>query len=502
MQPPDRLTADPPARADDPFGSLLAVIRERWRVVVACMVLAAAGAFAYILVAPRTYEAQADLLVSPVPGDDPLTQGLPLIRAAGGSDPTRDVETAARLVEATEVARATREELSLTASAESILDDVTVEPVAQSDVLTVSATATSAGAARDLANAFAQAAVDQRGAALDRALDGAITRIEERIAQARTAGDRGIARSLAPRLAALEGMRGGPDPTLQFVTRATLPAAPEWPRPKLMMLAAEIVGLLLGIALALAAHALDRRVRDVPELARIAGAPVLAWVADRHARDVAPGVVRSPGLGGGMNGDRAPAALLVATPASSRRSRDVSFHLASSFAATGVDVILIASRGTGAIARGFRTHRRAGLVDVARGEADLLDCLSESVEHGPCLHLLTDGSESGGDMAGALMQPGVARVVAEVRALAGVTVIDATPREGVPGGLLLGPLVDRVLVVVRPGETEAGELTELLELAAAHGLERAGLVVAGAESAPGTRVARARRPRATAPQEG
>ena len=51
----------------------------------------------YLAVADDKYRAEADLLVSPASQNDTALTGLPVIHES--SDPTRDVETAARLVD-------------------------------------------------------------------------------------------------------------------------------------------------------------------------------------------------------------------------------------------------------------------------------------------------------------------------------------------------------------------------------------------------------------------
>src|SRR5438552_2526582 len=79
-------------------------LRERVWIVVAAVVITTGIAVAYVVTASKVYEAEADLLVTPV-----STTGTPLIGVLPGmipesSDPTRDVETASRLVTNVDVA--------------------------------------------------------------------------------------------------------------------------------------------------------------------------------------------------------------------------------------------------------------------------------------------------------------------------------------------------------------------------------------------------------------
>jgi len=71
-------------------------IRERIKLILAITLLTTAAAVVYVVTAKKEYTAEADILVTPVSQSDTALAGLPLIRQS--SDPTRDVETAARLV--------------------------------------------------------------------------------------------------------------------------------------------------------------------------------------------------------------------------------------------------------------------------------------------------------------------------------------------------------------------------------------------------------------------
>ena len=74
------------------------VLRERAGLIALVTLITTLVAASYLAVATEKYKAEADLLVIPASRDDTALNGLPLIRES--SDPTRDVETAARLVTA------------------------------------------------------------------------------------------------------------------------------------------------------------------------------------------------------------------------------------------------------------------------------------------------------------------------------------------------------------------------------------------------------------------
>src|SRR4051812_41885059 len=117
------------------------VVRERAGLIALVTLITTLMAAAYLVAATEKYEAEADLLVIPASRDDPALNGLPVIRES--SAPTRDVETAARLVHSRNVADRVIKELGLDQSADSLLAQVTAEPVAQSNIVSIRSTASS-----------------------------------------------------------------------------------------------------------------------------------------------------------------------------------------------------------------------------------------------------------------------------------------------------------------------------------------------------------------------
>src|SRR3954447_17160428 len=114
-------------------------IRERIKLIVAITLLCTAAAIVYVETAQKEYTAEADILVTPVSQSDTELAGLPLIRAS--SDPTRDVETAARLVVNRDVALRVKDQLKLNEGPNLIQEKVTAEPVAQSNLVAITAKA-------------------------------------------------------------------------------------------------------------------------------------------------------------------------------------------------------------------------------------------------------------------------------------------------------------------------------------------------------------------------
>src|SRR3954454_8007003 len=196
------------------------VLRERMWVVVATLLATTVAAIGYLATAGKVYKADADLLVTPVTGDDPTLTGLPLLRES--ADPTRDVETAARLVSTRDVANRARRQLHLGDSPSSLLHKVKAEPVAQSNIVAVTASASSPKLARDLANAFSDGVVAERSSELSRSIDQRLPRLAERV----KAGEGGSGPdSPAAELSQLTSLKESGDPTLRVETRAETPTS-------------------------------------------------------------------------------------------------------------------------------------------------------------------------------------------------------------------------------------------------------------------------------------
>jgi capsular polysaccharide biosynthesis protein len=143
-------------------------------------VLALAAAVGYLATAQKVYEAETDVLVTPVPNDTSVP-GFGLI--LDSSDPARATQTIARLVTTPAVAGRVGPDLGFQASASSLLGAVAAKPVAESNLVAITARAAGPAAAARLADGFGRALIDERSARLHRALDQAI-----RINTARLAG--------------------------------------------------------------------------------------------------------------------------------------------------------------------------------------------------------------------------------------------------------------------------------------------------------------------------
>jgi Mrp family chromosome partitioning ATPase/capsular polysaccharide biosynthesis protein len=483
----------------------LHTLRERLPLIAAVTLVTTLVAALYLAVADDKYRAEADLLVAPASQDDEALTGLPVINES--SDPTRDVETASRLVTTRDVAVRVKRRFGVDESVGALLDAVTAEPVAQSNIVSVRAEANSPTLARNLANGFASEAVGERSQDLRREIDRIIPRLQEEIAAAEDRGE--DTQALTTQLVRLESIRQTGDPTLRLETRANTPSSPFAPRPGLTLAAGILAGLILGVGGAFAMNALDPRLRREEQLRELYSLPILARVPkDRRARTVSFGP-RRWGFGPPEKhrralppGDLSPTTLesfrtlrtmLAATRGTESDSRSIlitgpspfegktttAINLASSLALAGNRVILIEAdfrRPTVGEALGLQAP--FGIGDVLLGNVGVESALVPAPPFDYNLSvLLVDRADDW--LAEVLSLPAAEALLDEAKGLADYVVLDSPPLTQVIDAMPLARRADDVLLVVRLGSSNLAQLARLGDLLDQNGIRPAGFVVVG-----------------------
>ena len=483
----------------------LHTLRERLRLIVAVTVATTLVAALYLAVADDRYRAEADLLVIPAGQDDTALRGLPVIHES--SDPTRDVETASRLVSSRDVAVRVKRELGFEGSVTALLEAVSAEPVAQSNIVSVRAEADSPGLARDIANGFATEAVAERSQELRRELDRQIPRLREQIAAAAERGD--DTQVLSTQLVQLESIRASGDPTLRLESRAHAPSGPFAPRPRLTLAAGLLAGVILGIGGAFAMNALDPRLRREEQLRELFSLPILARVPTvRHARTVffgerlwrfgprekyrralPPSELSAAGLESfrtlrtmlearrGADGDSR--SILITGPSPLEGKTTTAINLASSLALAGNRVILIeADFRRPTVGEALGIHVRAGIGDVLLGNVELESALAPAPPFDYNLSvLLVDRADDW--LAEVLSLPAAEALLEDAKRLADYVVLDSPPLTQVIDAMPLARRVDDVVLVVRLGSSNLTQLAHLGDLLEQNAIRPRGFVVVG-----------------------
>ena len=473
-------------------GRYLNALREHWLLVTLLVSAAVGAAVLYSATVEKRYEAQTDVLVTPVSASDPTFVGIGLLRES--SDQSRSILTAARFVKTPQIADAVLDRLGIEGSREDLLDAVTVTPLGQSNIVTIQGEASSPELAATIANAFAEEMLAQRTARFKEDLELTIERLRARLAATPATDAASIeVTALRQRLGNLSGLVGGDDPTLQVTSAAVAPAVPVWPRPALSIGIALLASLLLGSGLAIALELANPKVTREEELLLEQRLPILArvprmskGVVQRYlaGREQLPGDVReayrtlraSLALAGKER--EFPRTILVASAIPGEGKSMTSANLAITIALAGQRVILVdGDLRRPMIATIFGVAARPlGLGTVLAGKGNVRDALVAAPGHGDELRLLTASPEQA-HMVDLLDTARVERVFAQLREQADVVIVDSPPLTEVSDALTLADEAEAVLVAVRLGRSRRDRLNELRRLLAQRGVPVAGFVV-------------------------
>jgi capsular exopolysaccharide synthesis family protein len=469
-------------------------LRERISLILVCVLTTTVAALVYVLLANPLYRAQAEMLVTPVSRDDSTLTSLGLIRDS--NDPTRDVSTAAQLVTGADVARQVKAKLNLKGSLTEVIHSVRAEPLAQSNLVSITADGPTRASAQRLANAFADATVADRTLTLHRELDSTIPALEARL---KVTGEP-VRSVLSERLAALQTLRAGPDPTLRVETRAEPPESAASPRPKLALAAGALSGLLIGIAAAFGLQSLDPRLRREEQLRGLFRLPILARIPrERRPRKspLTPDVLTAASTEGyrtlratvaaasTSRDQRRGKSILITGSSPSEGKSTTAVNLAVSLAQADHQVILIeADLRRPTLGDVFGVVPRFGIASVLIDQVSLEDALIATEEFGPRLELLLVDLP-GVHMADRLSLPTAREMIRHAETLADYVIIDSPPLTEVIDALPLAQQAGNVLILARIGRSRLNRLEDLGELLAQHDIKPTGIAIVGVDRSGG-----------------
>lgn len=468
--------------------SYLRVLREQWPLIVIVVVVCVTAAFLSRTFAATTYTTQSDLLISPVDNGDSTFVGINVFRNVS-SDPTSNVLTLARYLNTMGTADIVKSQLHLRDSPEQLLNSISVQPLSQTDIVSIKASARSPRLAASLANAFADATLKRRNQQVQSDVKKVITRLQAQVARSGSAS----AAALLPirqRLAALRSLVGLPDPTVSVLNRAEVPTSANRTSAKLFGIASGLAGLLLGVGAALVADSFGGKIRREDELllrerlpiiarvprlsqwtireylARRANLPPAAWEAYRTLR---ANIMRS------ADPDRTP--VIVVTSAMAGEGKTMTaVNLAITLAAQDMRVILVDGD--------FRRPMLASIFGVTAPrngftsafiQGDLEASMRETPGHSnlrllfPTLRDLSQIDQLDAER--------VRQVFDALRKTADVVVVDSAPAADVADALLLASEADTTLIAVRIGYTRRDKFASLRAALAHYGVPVSGLVV-------------------------
>jgi len=475
-----------PPIAQQGLRRFLQTLRERLRIVLLVVTVFLVVAIVYLLTASKVYEAQADILVTPVPTQETVLSTVGVITQS--SDPTLDVETANQLIDSPSVANRAARRLGAGETGASLLGAVSVAPIPESNIVVVTASGPTPEAAARRANAFAKAAVIDRRDVIAANIETMLPQLRSDLA---TSGSEGASHAISLVIADLVAFRASGNATIQVETEATPPSSPSSPRTTLVLVAAVVGGLVLGLAGAFIAQALDPRLRREEQLRALFSLPILARIPrERSGQGPLTPERLSPmareayrtlraTVAAASPDEHGPRSILVGGSGPSEGKSTTAINLAASLALAGHSVILIgADLRRPVIAKALGANNREGVVSVLLGRTKLSEALEGIPAYGGHLKVLVD-DKAGSEFAELLSLPAARRLLEEAQGLADYVIIDSPPLVDVVDALQLAHHVDAVLIVARLGQSRINKIRQLAEMLAGNGIRPVGFALIG-----------------------
>jgi tyrosine-protein kinase len=261
-------------------------VLRRHRLLIAVITLSfIAAAFVVSKAQRKTYEATASLQFTDLSVQAQLLGGAAL---RPFENPIIAVQRAAQTVDQAKLAKDVQKELKkkddpgAALPIDRLQNSIEGAVTSTTQLLQVTGTASNAGFAAVLANAYARAVQENAQQQLDRTLDQAEKSLEAQIAAEKQSDDitaQFRAANFEQRLSAVSAMRDLANP-VEIVERAEVPTEPATPDTERNLALGALVGFFFGILAAFLRDSLDRRLHSVHEIHQELGAPVLGRVSD------------------------------------------------------------------------------------------------------------------------------------------------------------------------------------------------------------------------------
>jgi succinoglycan biosynthesis transport protein ExoP len=484
----------------------LQVLRRRFYWIVACVVLFSAAAVGYSVVQHKQYTATAQLLVLPSNGI-----ALPGSSAQQAISPT-DVLTELQLLTTAPVKDKVQRELGS-------VPNVTASEVGQTNVIAVAATAKSPTLAAKIANAYANAFVAYQQTTSSATLTAAEQQLQTEIAAvaaqlaslqssaSTSPNSSSSAQSNAAQISALAGQEATLNEELatlqvngaastggvQVVTPAKAPTSPSSPKPVRDGIIAAIIGLLVGMAIALLAEHFDDAVYSKEEASKLAGGvPVLGMIprigswkrrgdtvlatVDSRNSSVAEAYrsVRTSLQFAGHDGEMK--TILVTSPSAGEGKTSTIANLGVVLAQAGQRIVIVSCDLRRPRLGQFYDHPESpGFTSVILGQATLGDAL-KPVEGIGNLFFLGSGDVPPNPTE--LLSSAAAReIFTKLRQAFDIVLLDSPPLLPVTDSVILSRMADATLLVVAAGETKRNQVEEAAEMLAQVDAARVGVLL-------------------------
>lgn len=500
---------------DSSLRHYLSLTRRSWWLILLIALVAGGAAAGVSLVQGARYKSTATILYTPAVVPTPLTQD--------GGDPSRAIDTLVSLVQTDEVLSQALSETGY-ATTEKLRDNLDVSAGSNNDLISISVSEPTAPAAATSTGAVAQAFLAWRTAKQNELVQARIDFLQDQLAS--LSSDTDAASDVRRQLTEAEAQLRTSSADLTLVQPAEVPGDPYAPHPVRNGIIGFLLGLFIGVVVAIVRDRLDRRLRTVEEVEGIYGAPTLGIVpfvpkAARGNRVSALGdftpregfsdatavadafrTIRT-NLGLAWLGGRSSHVVVISSAVPEEGKSAATANLATAFASAGKRVLAIsadvhsptlhlyfdrveegvAANGRGAVATDSGRLERNGVIEVLSGDVSLDDALRHVVlngagSEGGNLSLLANGTRFF-DPAVLYQSEAMRELLMDARERYDVVVIDAPPLLVSGECSVLARQADALLLVAQVGKLSRESARRATRIMDAAHVEPRGLIVVG-----------------------
>jgi len=477
------------------MGRVFAIVGARWKTVLAITVLAAMAAYGYVtFVAKPVYEATALVTYqSPDRATNPTNGALP------STGITReDIGTL--------VANATNGEVVETAAAKASTTPADLRRAArvqahgEASIVAFIAKSGSAEEAAAMANAWASAFVAERRAKALVSLDALVKQKQaalnaaKKVKQNPENPDFSLKTQAQGELSNAQSLRTQWSGAISVSNAAQVPDAAIWPKKTLTMLAAILIGLGMGMGVALLTARVDQRLRSddvdqlpAPVLARVPMSPRAPKSAPLGPTSAEPIVADAfAALGSRVMLDRVgdgAHVILVTSARSGEGKSSVAANLASALALGGRRVVLVDAD--------MRRPTQDLVFPMLANRPGLSQVLTRATELETALTLVAPNLAAVGsgprhpNASVLLASVALRQMIDRLAQISEVIVIDAPPVLAVNDALAVAPAASQVLLVARQDSSDLGEVNEAHKRIASAAQTPQAVVLVGTERPQG-----------------
>jgi succinoglycan biosynthesis transport protein ExoP len=433
--------------------------RALW--ILLCCLLTAGATYGLSKQQPKKYTATASLVFS----ESELAPQLAALQGAGGSENQQAQQGPdVKLLKLGDAAAWTARHLGHGLTVDRVMEDLRVGQQNEWGIVSVSATSTSARLAAEIANTYCERLIYEQRSSYHRYDSSALALIRKQLAalsrRQRTEAAGIALQSRVQSLGVLSELQSG---AVQLAQPAKLPRSPSSPRLVTNTILGGVLGLVLGVGVALLLGRLDDRVREPDDLSRIYGARLLGAVPQSKAlarsvrresrnRELLPpsdaetfrlihAYLRY------ANVDRELRTVLVVSATPGDGKTTVARHLAAAAASVGSSVLLLeANLRRPVLAQRLGLASWPGLSDVLMGSVSLSQA-TQPVALG--LDMLVAGVEPPRNPGELIESEAMATVLEQVTPSYDLVLIDTSPLAVASDAFPLLCKVDGVVVVGR-----------------------------------------------------